>query len=262
MDLMLALTLAGLGFVGSVVSGLLGVGGAAVIIPLLLYVPPLLGLPAFGVGTATAIAVTHVFFATASGALAHARYQQVDRRLAAAASTGTLIGALSGGVASSYLAGQVLFVIFAATVTAGALMMLLPPPRGSVMAGAATRAVRFTPAAVIGAIVGVLIGLLGAGAFMLVPLLRYALGVPTKLAIGTGLVVAAVSSAGGFLGKLATGQIPLVLAAAVVLGALPGAQLGSWIGRRLPGGVLRRLYGLLMTTIAAGLWYDLLHGAL
>lgn len=260
MDLMLALALAGLGFIGSVISGLLGVGGAAVIIPLLLYVPPLLGLPSFSVGTATAIAVTHVFFATASGAIAHARYQQVDRRLATAASAGTVLGAVSGGVASSYLSGQLLFLIFAVTVTAGALMMLLPPPGGAPSVSVERQPVSSGGAAMIGAVVGVLIGLLGAGAFMLVPLMRYALRVPTKLAIGSGLVVAAVSSAGGFLGKLATGQIPLLLAAAVVLGALPGAQLGSWIGRRLPGSVLRRLYGLLMTSIAGGLWYDLLHG--
>ena len=39
----LIFVLGGLGFVGAFVSGLLGVGGAIVMIPLLLYAPPLLG---------------------------------------------------------------------------------------------------------------------------------------------------------------------------------------------------------------------------
>ena len=41
MSLVLSLTLVGLGAAGSFVSGLIGVGGAIVMIPLLLYLPPL-----------------------------------------------------------------------------------------------------------------------------------------------------------------------------------------------------------------------------
>jgi uncharacterized membrane protein YfcA len=41
----LAAVLLALGVVGAFVSGLVGVGGAIVMIPLLLYGPPLLGLP-------------------------------------------------------------------------------------------------------------------------------------------------------------------------------------------------------------------------
>jgi uncharacterized protein len=258
-DLGLSLTILALGFVGSIISGLLGVGGAAVIIPLLLYVPPLLGLGSLDIKEATAIAVTHVFFSTSSGALAHARYQQVDRGLAISSSIGTVLGALVGGVASKFVTGQLLFTVFAATVTAGAAIMLLPAPPSALHDADGKLKFSSPLAALIGAAVGLLIGLLGAGAFMLVPLMRYALRVPMKLAIGTGLVVAAVSAAGGFAAKLATGQIPLLLAAAVTLGALPGAQLGSWLGIRLSGGVLRRLYALLITSIAVGLWFDLLH---
>jgi uncharacterized membrane protein YfcA len=162
-------------------------------------------------------------------------------------------------VASKFVAGQLLFAVFAATVTVGAAIMLLPAPPPALQDADGKLRFNSPLAALIGAAVGLLIGLLGAGAFMLVPLMRYLLRVPMKLAIGTGLLVAAVSSAGGFAAKLATGQIPLLLAAAVTLGALPGAQLGSWLGLRLSGGVLRLLYAMLITSIALGLWYDLLH---
>ena len=44
MTLPLALTLFGLGLICAFVSGFVGVGGAIVLIPLLLYVPPLLSV--------------------------------------------------------------------------------------------------------------------------------------------------------------------------------------------------------------------------
>jgi hypothetical protein len=53
MTLSFAFTLFGLGSLGAFVAGLLGIGGAIVMIPLLLYVPPWLG-----VGHLTVKAVT------------------------------------------------------------------------------------------------------------------------------------------------------------------------------------------------------------
>src|SRR6185295_17027777 len=43
----------------------------------------------------------------------------------------------------------------------------------------------------------------------------------------------------GFVGKVATGQVPLWPAAIVVLGSLGGAPLGGRVSRRVPVGVLR-----------------------
>ena len=51
----LAAVLLALGVVGAFVSGLIGVGGAIVMIPLLLYAPPLLGFPALDVKSVAAM---------------------------------------------------------------------------------------------------------------------------------------------------------------------------------------------------------------
>jgi len=51
------LTLAALGFVGAFVAGLLGVGGAILMIPLLLYVPPWIGFPPLDVMAVAAISM-------------------------------------------------------------------------------------------------------------------------------------------------------------------------------------------------------------
>ena len=63
-------------------AGLLGVGGAIVMIPLLLYVPPLLGVGRLDVKTVAAITMVEVFVAAASGVVAHGRRRAVNPRLA------------------------------------------------------------------------------------------------------------------------------------------------------------------------------------
>ena len=71
MTLLLALVV--LSLVGAFVSGLVGVGGAIVMIPLLLYVPPLLGVGRLDVKTVTAVTMVQVFVAAVSGVIVHRR---------------------------------------------------------------------------------------------------------------------------------------------------------------------------------------------
>src|SRR5260370_17420887 len=78
MTLAFALTLVLLGGVGAFVAGLLGVGGAIVMIPLLLYVPPLLGVGSFDVKTAAATTMAQVLGAAGSGVVAHGRHRAVN----------------------------------------------------------------------------------------------------------------------------------------------------------------------------------------
>src|SRR5437867_6780839 len=98
MTLALTLTLTSLGFVGAIVAGLLGVGGAIVMIPLLLYVPPLLGVGALDMKSVAGVTMAQVFVAALSGMIAHRRHRAVHARLAwiggTAMATGSLIGAL------------------------------------------------------------------------------------------------------------------------------------------------------------------------
>ena len=56
--------LVALGFGGAFLSGLVGVGGAIVMIPLLLYVPPLVGLEDLGIKAVAGITIVQVFAAS------------------------------------------------------------------------------------------------------------------------------------------------------------------------------------------------------
>lgn len=261
MSIALAVVLLVLGAVGAFVSGLVGVGGAIVMIPLLLYVPPLLGVAALDVKSVAAITMVQVFVAAVSGMIAHRRHRAVNVRLAAVGGAAMAVGSLAGAVASKFLAERVLLVVFAGMVTAALVVMLLPEPPPDVGEPAEVKEYSAPLTALTAGGVGVAAGLVGAGgAFLLVPLLLVVVGVPIRVTIGSSLAITAIAASAGVLGKAVTGQIPLQPALVVAVGALPGAQLGAAASRRLSGVALKR--ALLVVIVATGLrvWWDVLFG--
>ena len=254
----LELLLLGLGLVSGIVSGLLGIGGAILIVPALLYVPQWLGVATIDIKTGAAIAVAQVVAASLSGALAHRRHGLVHHRLAFTMGGASAGGALLGGVASAYLPSEALLVAATLLATSAALVMVvpaLPNPLGG-PSHPAFNPVLALPA---GLVIGLLVGTIGIGSFLMVPTLIYLLKQPTRVAMATVLAIAFPMSLAALAGKIATGQVPLLASLAIVLGAVPGAQLGSMISIRVPARILRVLYGTLVIVIASGLWYDVFH---
>src|ERR1041384_6624847 len=101
MSVLYGLLLLILGLIGGTLSGLLGIGGGLVIVPLLLYAPLWLGCDPIDLRTATAVAVVQVTAATLSGTIAHRRRGSVYMRLAVTMSVASAIGALVGGILSA-----------------------------------------------------------------------------------------------------------------------------------------------------------------
>jgi uncharacterized membrane protein YfcA len=256
LDLGLAALLAALGFVAASCSGLLGIGGGLIVVPLLLYVPPLLGYPAFDANTAAGIGVAQVAVASASGTVANFRRRLIYERLAI-----TIIGAMAtaamlSGWASQFVAPSALLALFAVMASLGAIAMLLPtasrepkPERSS-----------FNPlvALMCGLIAGTVIGLVGSGAFLLIPLQVYLLGISVRTAMATGLAAGFPTALAALSGKALGGQVAWLPATVVCFLAVPGAQLGTYLATRLPVRALRRAYALTILLIAATLWYDVL----
>jgi uncharacterized membrane protein YfcA len=249
-----------LGLIGGTLSGLLGIGGGLVIVPLLLYVPLWGGFDPIDIRTATAVAVVQVTAATLSGTIAHRRRGSVYVRLAVTMSVASALGALVGGVASSTVPATLLLWTTAILATVAALLMFLPA-RVDLLEGGGDPPFNVVTVCVAGLVIGAIIGMNGSGAFLMMPTLIYLVGLPTQIAIGTVLAVGFPTSLAAAIGKIATGQVPLLTAGVVVVGAVVGAQAGSWIGARTPPRVLRWLYGGLVSLIAVGLWFDILNAA-
>jgi uncharacterized membrane protein YfcA len=256
-SLELAILLAALGLVASFFSGLLGIGGALIVVPLLLYVPDALGLPSFDIKAASAIAVAQVATAAGSGTLANVRRGGVYWRLAGVLLTAMVTGGFAGGWASQWVPPGWLALLAAGSATLAALVMLLPL-RGQ-ESGPDRPPFKVPIALVAGLGVGSTIGLVGTGAFLLIPVQVYLLGLPIRTAIATSLAAGFPSALAALAGKASAGQVPWPAAIAVCLPALPGAQLGIMVGARMRRGTLRRIYALTILLVAVSLWYEALR---
>lgn len=103
----------------------------------------------------------------------------------------------------------------------------------------------------LGAVIGVLLGVLGGGGSILaVPALVYVLGVPVGQAIPMSLIVIAAASAVGALPKIRAGQVQWRLAGVFAAAGIPATFVGSAIGRHLPESVL--LLGFAAVMVVAG----------
>lgn len=260
MTLALGLTLFLLGLFGGFVAGLLGVGGAVVMIPLLLYVPPLLHVGQLDMRAIAGMTMVQVFVAAMSGMLAHRRARAVHSELVWIGGLSMALGSLGGALASAHVSHRFLLLVFALMTTVALGLVVASMETLGLLRFAETERFSRRRVAVVSLAVGACAGLVGAGgAFLLVPLLTVVVGVPLRVTIGSSLGITALAATTGLVGKAVTGQVPWTLALIVSAGAVPGAQLGAYVSRRLP---LRALRAALLAVVAATAicaWWDLLR---
>ncbi|MBA4372318.1 MAG: sulfite exporter TauE/SafE family protein [Thermodesulfovibrio sp.] len=251
-------------FAGSIVgffSGLLGIGGGILMFPLLLYIPPLLGLAPIGVKSITGLTMVQGFFASLSALFFYNRHNLVNRPLVLTLGLSLFLSSLAGSFLSAYAPDKLLLLIFGVLAFIASLMMLIP--RSYAKDELTGESVSFSrPVAVfIGVCIGFLIGLVGqGGAFIIIPLLLYLLKIPLRVALGSTLAIGLFSSSAGLVGKMATGQVPFQMAAALLLGAIPAARLGSIIGKKTKTEYLRWLLAVIIICTALKIWADILKG--
>jgi uncharacterized membrane protein YfcA len=242
-----ALVLVGLGFVAAFASGLLGVGGAIVLIPLLRFVPPALGLPGYTMAEIAGISIVQVTVATLLGIRVHHRRGAIAWGHAAPMAIASGLGAGLGGAFSVGVPERVSELLFAALAVIAAVMMILPTRDP----GSAPQTPKRASSMAVAGGVGVIAGVLGAGgAFLLAPLMRTVLGFPIRQVIGISLVVVLSGAAMGMLGKAVSAQVLWLPALLAVLGALPGAPLGAALSHRLDAKALRWALAILIALAA------------
>lgn len=104
----------------------------------------------------------------------------------------------------------------------------------------------------LGALIGVLLGLLGGGGSILaVPALVYGMNLGIQQAIPISLVVVATASAVGVLPKIRAGQVRWRMAGIFAAAGVPATVLGSAISRHLPEPAL--LIGFAVVMVVAGI---------
>lgn len=241
-----------LGLVGGLLSGLVGIGGGIILFPLILYLPPALGLAALSVKTAAAITSVQSLFGALSGAFAHHRHRQVDWPLVRDFGGAMAITSLIASILSRDVSEHFIVVLFALLAVTAAILMLIPRPEVAPSEASPNFSYARPRAWFLGALIGIGAGLIGqGGGFLFVPVLMAFLAVPLRLAIGSALAVGVASSAAVVLGRMSTAQIPWLYTLITVCGGLIGAQIGSELSQRLPRAVLRKILAaaILLTAI-------------
>ncbi|NUU76700.1 sulfite exporter TauE/SafE family protein [Paenibacillus xylanilyticus] len=265
MDVLLFIIMFILGLFGSFFSGLLGIGGAIINYPLLLYVPSLTGLEPFTAHEVSSISMFQVFFSSLAGVVAFQRKKRkarnghalVNRALVAYMGTSILAGSLIGGILSGHLDGDVINLIYGILAIVAIVLMLIPG-KGTEVAADDLVFNRWIAAGAAFA-VGIVSGIVGAGgAFILIPIMLTVLRIPTRTTIASSLAIVFISAIGGVIGKITGGDIPIEPIIYTVIGSLLGASLGSRVSSMINVSVLR--YGLivLIAITAVKVWASIL----
>jgi hypothetical protein len=230
-----------LGLAIGLLLGLVGGGGSILAVPVLVY---LLGEP---VKDATTESLVVVGAAALVGAADHARIGRVAVRMGLTFGAAGVAGAIAGTALNRIVGGRVILLGFAVILLVAAVGMLRRAPEPPARCGTPSF-VRVAPA---GFGTGVLTGFFGVGGgFVIVPALVLLLGLPLTLAVGTSLLVIALTSAAALAAHLASGSINWIIASTFTGAAIAGALAGRRVGAIVNPQRLGRLFALLLAAIA------------
>jgi uncharacterized membrane protein YfcA len=201
-----------------------------------------------GVEPRTAIASSLFVVGATSviGAAMHARAGNVRWKVGAVFGSAAMGGAFAGGRVARFVPANTLLLLFAFLMIGTAIAML----RARREADAASAGLRPARALLLGATVGFVAGLVGAGGgFLVVPALTIFGGLAMREAIGTSLFVIALQSFAGFAGHVAHVHLDWSLVVSITAAAVVGSLAGAAVGRRVPVKSLRRGFAWLVLAI-------------
>lgn len=239
--------------VSTLVTGLVGAGGGILFLPLVLVALPITGRHPPETHLITGLSLVQGIVATVTGAVLSGRRGHIDRSRVAVNGVALAVGGIAGALGSALVSGRVLLVIFALVATAGTAVLLLEPRPGERHHALAW----VTAALLLG--VGAIGGAIGVGgAFLIIPILVYVLGMTLDRATGTAFVLQFFLLAPALAGKAATGQLDAGLALPVAVCAVVGTAAGSALRPRLPGVALRYGLAALVALLAVRVWAQLI----
>ncbi len=244
MDLLHYLILGVIGVVGGILSGLVGVGGGIVFVPGLVYAA------GWQIQEAVAASLAIIVFSSLSGTLRNTRSQDPPSWRVAGLLCITVAPSSLIGVAISRVSPAVVVEVAFATL----LLALAYPTargRGNMEAG---RKIPVPLVLAAGVLIGALSGLVGVGGgVMMVPLMVLGMGLGTKRAVSTSLVVVLLTGLVGALGYIATGfrdPEDLLSLPPLIVGSMIGAPFGVRFRDAMPEGAVRLVFAAFMVVVA------------
>ena len=236
-------------------SGLLGIGGGLIIVPVLIFGLPLLGEVSPELAKiAMATSLASVIPSSLASTQAHASRNNIDWELWAAMAPSIVIGGMLISLVIEQISAVLLIMLYVAfaLITAGRLLRSASAAPGPVIELTASRLVAMSGKGVIGGAIATALGL-GVG-FFAVPILSRFMAMPR--AIGTTSALALPMAIAGVAGYVfaptpqgcagCTGYTHIPAVAAISICAVLAAPLGAQASQKLPVARLRQSFAILL----------------
>lgn len=244
-----------------IASGLLGIGGGTVMVPIFRL--------AFGMSAtmSTATSLFAIIPTSISGAISHVKGKTCIPALGIAAGLG---GACLSpvGVWLAQLSPDWLVMLAAALIIGYSAINMFKkafkvpragqPAEGADAAASAPTAddsslsrEQLLQGAAIGLVAGLASGYVGVGGgFIMVPLMLSIIGIPMRKASGTSLIAVMILAIPGVIEQGIIGNINYLAGIAIVIGTIPGAVIGARLVTKVPERTLRLLFGCFLIVAA------------
>lgn len=243
-----------------IMSGMLGIGGGTVLVPLFRL---LFGMSAIG---STATSLFTIIPTSISGAVTHIRNKTLYLKLGLILGLGGACTSPLGVWLASISPSWAVMLVAALVIGYSAINMLYKaakmksttaaPGEPTTVRDAKTLSESETVPrvhldrrkTVIGIVIGLLAGLLSGyvgvgGGFIMVPFIIAFIGVPMKMASGTSLVAVILLAIPGTIEHAMMGNIDYLAGLIVAVGSIPGAIIGARLVRIIPERMLRFMFG-------------------
>lgn len=231
------------GLAAGLLSGLFGVGGGTVIVPMLVL---LLG---FDQKLASGTSLAAIVPTATVGVISYAIHGSVDVVVALILAAGSVVGAQIGSWLLARLSQNAIrwgFVAFLIVVIV--MLFVVVPSRDAEF--------EFTVLSVIGLIIvglltGTMAGLIGVGGgVIVVPVLMFVFGTSDLMAKGTSLLMMIPTAISGTIGNLKRGNVDLLAAALIGGAACTTTALGAWFATLLDPAAANILFAVFLAFIA------------
>ena len=248
-------------------SGLLGIGGGLIMVPLLAYLFEAQSLPAQNIlHLALGTSMATILFTSISSTRQHHAHRAVDWGMVRFVTPGILLGTALGALIVAYVATFFLTIFFILFVYFAAMQMLI---------GAKPHGTRGYPARAEATFAGMLVGAVSSmvsigGGVLSVPYLLWH-KFPLRNAIATSAAIGFPIAAGGTLGYIAGGYVrgdvlpaytlgyvymPVLLW--LIIGTMVTAPLGAKATHNLPVNRLKQIFALVLFALATRMLFKLM----
>jgi uncharacterized membrane protein YfcA len=248
------------GFLIGMFGTLIGAGGGFILVPILI-----LSYPELNPETITAISMVIVAANAISGSIAYARSGRIDFKAGVLFALFTIPGSVLGVLSTHFISRYIFNILFGVLLVILSIYLFfrhdkpIPPPvvdenqrrwKHRVLLDRTGKAYSYTYNQTRGILISIVVGylspLLGiGGGIMHVPALVQWLHFPVFVATATSHFILAIMATVSVIAHVVNGSYSdpqiLHMVIGLIIGVIPGAQVGAWLSHKLKGNTIIRV---------------------